>query len=282
MAPKTSSSSTLKHQTPAQQLIKVVQTQQFYWFLGHVFAILFSVLSGLTGLFYRQKASLRQYRFALLSIIITYIIVIKQVYFKNGLKQVTVARLLRDENVQYTLFASILYFASLVTESQVPTSLWSYDIFAVFHVLTYFQNHLLSAFIPSLQTQQRLNSKINEFTNKFNQPALYTASSIEIVMVLTTGAELILLPIALILRWRSFTFCATKVFVFLSVVIFNKLRFDASQYTKSAVSQLENTFAGYIARINNPKLTQLYASLKAHILNSLKLIQLPKETKKTQ
>lgn len=278
-----SASSSLKHQSVGQQLTKLATSQQFYWYLGHVFALLFTVFSAITGLIYRKQSSLKYYRFALLSIITTYLIVLKQVYFKNtGLKNVTVARLLRDENVQYIILAAIFLVSSFISGDQVPAGLYSYSIFAVFHVLTYFQNQLLPVLVPSLTTQQKLSSRIGAIINKFNQPALYVAAAVESSLIVTTGLELILLPFAILLRWRSFGYAISKIIVFVSVVVFNKLRYDNSQFTKAIVNEMDKNQAGFVTRLNNPKVTLLYNNLRAKAIYFLQLIQLPKEVKKTQ
>ncbi|CAK9438535.1 uncharacterized protein LODBEIA_P27590 [Lodderomyces beijingensis] len=283
-----SSSASSKSPSPGVQrpslvkkLTALAQTQQFYWFLGHLFGILFSVLSLVTGVFYKNT-SLKYFRFALLSIISTYFIIIRQVYFKNGLKEIIVPRLARDENVQYVVLALVLLTSTFVTGDQVAAGLYSYDIFAVFHVLNYFRNHLLEVLIPSLQAQQKISSQINAFTQRFNQPALYVASAIEVSLVVTSGFELIILPFAVLLRWRSISYAVAKLVVFLSVVVFNKLRYDGSQYTRAIVSELDKNQVNFVTRLNNPKVTQLYNNVKGQIVHILKSIQLPKDVKKTQ
>lgn len=286
MPPKattTSASSTAKVQSssPAQQLTSLLKTQQFYWFLGHVFAILFFALSSLTAILFRHAASLKYYRFTLLSIIVTYLIVLKQVYVKRSAPKVTPARLIRDENVQYLSLAVVFYIASYILDSQAQTVLYSYIIFAVFHALTYFQNNLLTIAIPSIPTQQRVNSAINNFTTQFNQPALSAASSVEIVLAVMLAFDVLISTFWLLLKWNVVQY-ATKVFLLVAVIVFNKLRYDNNQFTKAAVSQLDQTWNGYVNRLNNPQLTQKYFGFREKIIHYLALIQLPKPEKKTQ
>ncbi|KAI5961214.1 uncharacterized protein KGF55_004139 [Candida pseudojiufengensis] len=284
MPPKAtpSTKSTIKSASPVSQLIKVIKTQQFYWFLGHVFALLFSLLSTLTGLIFRNESSLKYFRFALISNIITYGIVIKQIHFKSIGAKFSRVKLINDENVQYLILALVFLLSSYILKTQTQAALYPYFIFGVFHVVTYFQNHLITIFIPSIQAQQHVNSLINNFTTKLNQPALYAASSVELVLAVTTGFDVLISTFWLILRWNLIDYI-TKVIVFLTVIVFNKFKFDHSQYTKASVLQMDQTWNGYINKINNPKLTQLFFQLRDLAIHYISLIQIPKDVvKKTQ
>ncbi|KAI5955651.1 hypothetical protein KGF54_001153 [Candida jiufengensis] len=285
MPPKAtpSSKSTIKQQSSLTQLITLLKTQQFYWFLGHVFALLFSILSTLTGLIFKNQLSLKYFRFALISNIITYGIVIKQIHFKSSTTSSNVSRikLINDENIQYLVLALVFLLSSYILKTQNQSALYPYVIFGVFHVVTYFQNHLITIFIPSIPAQQHLNSLINNFTSQLNQPALYAASSVELVLALTTGFDVVISSFWLILRWNFFDYI-TKVIVFLTVIIFNKFKFDHSQYTKASVLQMDQTWNGYVNRLNNPKLTQLFFNFRDLVIRYLGLINIPKDVKTTQ
>ena len=51
----------------------------------------------------------------------------------------------------YNIYCWLLYFMFLsFIIGQTGSSLYSFAIFAVFHVLTYFQNHLLSVLLVTL------------------------------------------------------------------------------------------------------------------------------------
>ncbi|CAI5758928.1 unnamed protein product [Candida verbasci] len=274
MAPTSSSSTNqqLRYKPPLTQLVNLLKTQQFYWFLGHVFAVLFFILNTLTS-FFNPRSSLGYYKFALASIILTYGIVIKQVHFKTNF---TISRrLLRDENVQYLLLASIFLIASFKI-GQIHSSLYSFEIFAVFHILTYFQNQLLGVFISNIRAQQRLNSIINNFTTKFNQPALFAASNSEIILLLICGFNLIPMFLLLIFR-RNFIDFAIHLFLFGSIVVFNKLRFDSNQYTKVVVEQMDAKVNQILLQLNNANLLNLYTNVKNQAIVYLNKIQIPKE-----
>lgn len=273
-----SGSTNLRYQPPLEVLTNLLRTQQFYWFLGHVLAVLFFVLNFVTG-FFRPRSSLRYYQFALLSIILTYLIVIRQVHFKSGFKFSTInARLLRDENVQYLTLAIVLYGSSFVI-GQTQASLYSFVIFSVFHVSTYFQNHLLSVFLPSIGAQQRVNSLITQFTHKFNQPALFLAANAEIMMLLFAGFQLAISSLFLLFRW-NFVYVGVQGFVFGVVVAFNKLRYDGNQYTKTVVDLMDARANQFVAQVNNPQVTELYTKIRTNVINYIGLIQLPKSSAK--
>lgn len=273
-----SGSNNLRYQPPLEVLTNLIKTQQFYWFFGHVLAILFFALNFITG-FFRPRSSLRYYQFALLSIILTYLIVIKQIHFKSGFKFSTInIRLLRDENVQYLTLAVVLYTSSFVI-GQTQASLYSFVIFAVFHVLTYFQNHLLSVFLPSIAAQQRINSLITQFIHKFNQPALFLASNAEIMMLLFAGFQLIPSVLFLLFK-RNFVYLGVQALVFVVIAAFNKLRYDGNQYTKTVVESMDARANQFVTQVNNPQVAELYHKIRNNAINYFGLIQLPKAASK--
>lgn len=78
-----STNSNFRPQPVTQQILRLAKTQQFYWFLGHVFAIIFFSFYQVLLIFSATK-SLKYYKFTLLSILVTYVIVIKQIYLRKG------------------------------------------------------------------------------------------------------------------------------------------------------------------------------------------------------
>ena len=270
-------STPLRQQPPLQQLITLAKTQQFYWFLGHVFAVLFFLLSTITG-FWNPRSSITYYRFTLLSIIITYIIVIKQLYFRKSV--VISIRLLRDENVQYLSLAVVFYLTSFKI-GIIGGSLYSFIIFAIFHILNYFQNHLLPIVLPSsIAAQQKLNSMINRFTQTYNQPALVAASNAEIMCLLLCGFQLIpTVLINLLIKWDIIT-TLFRFVVFGVVLAFNKFRYDANQYTKAVIDQFDMKAKQLLSTRLLAYLPK-YEQLKSFVIGKyISKIQLPKEQAK--
>ncbi|KAK6457893.1 uncharacterized protein RJT20DRAFT_125776 [Scheffersomyces xylosifermentans] len=262
--------------TPAQQLTKLATTQQFYWFLGHVLAVLFFVVTTFTS-FFSPRASLRYYRFALLAILITYIIVIKQIYLRKT-STISAVRLIRDENVQYFVLALVFYLSSFKI-GVVSGSLYSFIIFAVFHILTYFQNNLLSIVVPNPQTKQHLNGVINQFTISYNQQALLVAANAEIMLLVLNVVSLVPSVLINLLLQRDILYIVVKAFVAGVTLVFVKFRYDSNQYTKLVIEQFDLRVVQLLARFNNPTLTQVYNGwFKGKVIAKyIAPIQVPKE-----
>ncbi|KAK6197479.1 uncharacterized protein RJT21DRAFT_123294 [Scheffersomyces amazonensis] len=252
MAPPSASSVAL---TPLQQLQKLAFTQQFYWFLGHVFALLFFAFNFVTS-FFSTRLALKYYRFALLSILVTYVIVIKQIFFRNNKLQIrSVGRFVGDDNVQYFGLAFVLYLSSFKI-GIVSGSLYSFIIFSVFHALTYFQNNLLKVSVSSAQTQQYLNSAINQFTLNYNQQALILAANAEVILLVMSVFQIIPTIFFNLILQRDLFFFLVKLFTVAYITVFIKLRFDSNQYTKTVIQQYDSRANEYLVRI--PQLSQIY------------------------
>ncbi|ODV79106.1 uncharacterized protein CANTADRAFT_51191 [Suhomyces tanzawaensis NRRL Y-17324] len=267
--------SSLRPRPVSQQLIALAKTQQFYWFLGHVLAFINFGIQAV--LFIWPSASLKHYRFTLLSILITYVIVIKQIYFKRlSLSSVSLTRLARDENVHYFVLALTFYVASFKI-GVIAGSLYLFIIFAVFHILTYFQNNLLAVLVPSIAAQQQINTQINNFTLKFNQQALVLAANAEVILAVLSGFQLIPAFLFQLLWSRQVVYFATKVVVFGVVLVFVKFRYDANPYTKAVVDQFDARINAFVFGLNDQRLVAVYTKLKQDALRFLAPIKVPKE-----
>lgn len=226
----------LQHKSFVQNTIQLSKTLQFYWFIGHVLSISFFILTT-TFSFFSKKRSLYYYKLTLVFVIITYSIVLKQIYFKNtklaSLKKKLTINLLKDENVQYLLLAVTLLISSFKIGS-ISGGLYSFEIFSIFHVLSYFQNHILSSLSLSISTQQSINSKINFFTSNYNQQALYIAANSELFLPV---GFLLQMPFLLFTVFRDPLYVAIYVLVFILVVVFVKLRYNDNKFSQSIVAQ---------------------------------------------
>ncbi|RCK56176.1 Nucleoporin POM33 [Candida viswanathii] len=264
--------------SPIEVLTNLLKSQQFCWFLGHVLAVFFFAINVFTA-FFRPSSSLRFYKLSLLSIILTYVVVIRQIHFKAGFQLSTFnLRLLRDENVQYLTLAVVLFASSFVI-GQTRASLYSFIVYAVFHVLTYFQNNLLSTVVPNVPVQQRINSLISQFTHKFNQPALFVAASAEALTLVLAGLQLIPSALFLLFRW-NLKYFLVQAFVFLVIVAFNKLRYDGNQYTKTVFDLIDARVSQVVSQVNNPQLLEMYNKFRTNVITYVGLVQLPKEEAK--
>jgi len=147
MAPPPSSSLPL-----AQRLMKLAETLQFAWFVGHL-TLLFSVarysLSYITFNYY-SKWAMVSYRMAFISAAVTYGIVVFKAYRARARSagtrgQTGMISLLADENVQYLAMALVWLFSS-----QYPLAMLPFGVYSIFHVATYTRTNL----IPTLQSSQ--------------------------------------------------------------------------------------------------------------------------------
>lgn len=186
--------------------------------------------------------SAKYYNCALVAVLFTYGIVIKQIHFKNsgifGIGKVARdrelrARLVRDDNVQYFLLA-LVFLLSSGTIGGVAGGLYSFTIFSIFHVLTYFQTNLLGSMPLNKLQQQNWNAKINHFTSTYNQQALLMAANAEFLLL---SGFLFTIPLMFVQIFRIPLFVVVNTSVFAAVVVFLKLRYISNRYTQEIVSQ---------------------------------------------
>lgn len=104
MAPPAASSSQVE---PLQErLLKLAQTLQFAWFVGHVTLLLCTLRYGLSYIFFQYYSRWAQfsYRTAFISAAVTYGIVVFKGYrarAKTGKQATSPLALATDENIQY-------------------------------------------------------------------------------------------------------------------------------------------------------------------------------------
>ncbi|WEJ96903.1 hypothetical protein PSN45_004448 [Yamadazyma tenuis] len=122
----------------------------------------------------------------LFSVIVTYVIVIKQIHFKNRttIKNFTVAKFLKDENAQYFILSVWFYLVSYKI-GKVSGALYSFVIYSIFHILSYFQSNILAYLSIGIQQEQKINNLIKRFVSQFNQYALMMAANSEIFIVIS-------------------------------------------------------------------------------------------------
>lgn len=222
-----------------QTIATLALSKQFYWFVGHVLEIIFFILNMISSFFSR---SAKYYNCALVAVLFTYGIVIKQIHFKNsgifGIGKVARdrelrARLVRDDNVQYFLLA-LVFLLSSGTIGGVAGGLYSFTIFSIFHVLTYFQTNLLGSMPLNKLQQQNWNAKINHFTSTYNQQALLMAANAEFLLL---SGFVFTIPLMFVQIFRIPLFVVVNTSVFAAVVVFLKLRYISNRYTQEIVSQ---------------------------------------------
>ncbi len=231
-AQATATANPLKPRGLPQTIAALLQTQQFYWFLGHVSVLVSFVLHSVTAFFSRSTF---YYKFTLLSVLFTYTIVLRQLHFRtlSALRSPNLrAGLLKDENFHYFMLALVFFVTHPVT-GPLSGLIYSFTIFSLFHSLTYFQNSLLSSLPISLSAQQTLNTRINNFTTQYNEPALMIASNSELLLLTTFVFSLPFTPVYL---FKAPLYAITNLFVFGVVIVFLKLRYDLNKYTQLVIN----------------------------------------------
>lgn len=221
-----------------QTIATLALSQQFYWFVGHVLEIIFFIFNMIISFFSR---SAKYYNCALVTVLFTYGIVIKQIHFKNsgiiGITKIASdkdlrARLVRDDNVQYFLLA-LVFLLSSGAIGGVAGGLYSFTIFSIFHVLTYFQANLLGSLPLNKLQQQKVNGRINHFTTTYNQQALLMAANAEFLLL---SGFIFTIPLMFVQIFRIPVFVIVNTFVFVSIVVFLKLRYISNRYTQEIIS----------------------------------------------
>ncbi|KAI1002422.1 Nucleoporin [Podosphaera aphanis] len=131
-----------------QRLIKLAQTLQFAWFVGHL-TLLLSILryglSYITFNYYSRLASF-SYRTAFLSAAATYGIVVYKAFRARaratGKPVTSPLALAADENVQYLSLALVWLWSR-----QYPLAMLPFGVYSIFHIATYTRTNL----VPTLQ-----------------------------------------------------------------------------------------------------------------------------------
>jgi len=132
-----------------ERLLRLAQTLQFGWFVGHVSMLFFTFRYGLY--YITMKTGLKwakfSYRTAFVSALVTYGIVVYKGYrarVRQG-KSTSPLALIGDENVQYLLMALVWLSAR-----QIPLALLPFVVYSVFHVLTYVRGNVIPTVQPTV------------------------------------------------------------------------------------------------------------------------------------
>lgn len=261
----------------SQTVLALAKSPQLYWFGAHVASILSFAGASLYGLFSPAKA-LSYYRYMLFFQLVSYAIVVKQVHSPPKSR----VALIRDENVQYFLFAFVLWVVSFKIGTSAGTP-YSYVIFLVFHAASYFQNHLLEALPVSLSTQAALNARISHFTSSYTQQGLFFAAASEVMMITNFLWQV---PRMLISIFRDPVYLAVQVFTLAAVTVFVKLRYNESPNTRLVVQQFDARATGLLSNPMVPPQISLFyhTTFKGFVARYIAPIQLPSVSvaKKTQ
>lgn len=260
---------------PTQRLLALLRTQQFYWFVGHLLALsafaIFQICS-----FIRPSSAVKYFRYSLISIIATYVIVIAN---SPGAKTSLPVRLLRDENICYLILAMALWAYSFVL-GPMPGSLYSFAIFSLFHAVRYFNANLVSILVPGVPAQQHITLSLNSFLAQYHEMALLLAANAEIILTVMTVVQL-----PLVMVFRLFKGNIMAVFINASfaaiLVVFTKLRYDSNVHTQAIIHTFDARILQFLFQLNSPALSAAYNNIvKGVVIKYVSLIRLPKESSK--
>lgn len=230
----------------------LVNTLQFAWFVGHVVTVLSVMFYVLTYLRIMPKTYKFWYKLALLGVIESFGVLIFQSVKKNG---ANAKLLLKDDNVQYLLLAAVLF----VYSPYVLLTLSTFALFSTFHVLSYLKNYLLPA--ANIPDSHPLSTQIGNFITANNNKSISLACLLE---VYTVGWLFV----------RVLTFRPTSLVPFLVYVIFIKLRFEKSSFTRSAFKSVEIKAESLVNLTGHPVAKDLWVKVKLafHKVASISLV----------
>lgn len=198
-------------------LSETVKTLQFAWYVGHVITAVSTVFYALTYARVFTKSYKFWYKSALIGVIESFGVLIFQAIKKSG---PNFAVLIKEDNVQYLFLGLALFIYS----PYVLLTLLTFFLFSTFHVLSYTKHYLLPALdVPETHP---LSVKIGDFVTANNNKSIQLASVLEVYTLFW-------------LLVRVLTFRKTSLVPFLVYLVFIKLRFEKSAYTRNAFKSVE-------------------------------------------
>lgn len=186
-----------------ERVLRLAQTLQFAWFVGHVTLLLSALRYGLSYIFfnYYSRVARFSYRLAFLSAGVTYgIVVYKGIRAKQKQgKPTSPLSLLSDENVQYLgklqhrygnivdtrLTATPAMALIWLFSRQVPLAILPFTVYSLFHVLTYTRANLLPTISPSADGKPKasgLSGTIGKFVKDYYDQSMTIVATLEIAL----------------------------------------------------------------------------------------------------
>ena len=193
------------------------------------------------------------YREAYCAIIATFGIILNQTYKSKRLNPLNV---MRDDNVHYILIATLWLFSNPDFTTLIP-----FLVFAIFHVLTYARQYLLPALGHG--PDSLLSLQISNFVKTYNDMGMMLAANAEFFLLLKLGFQFL-------------TFRKGTAFRFLIYLVFFKLRFDQSIFTKTVIKNFEMRIDTLLSHPSLPPVVkQMWISVKDLIRRGMEAISIP-------
>lgn len=224
---------------PKKDLAATVQTLQFAWYIGHVITVVSTIFYALTYVKVFPSSYKFWYSLALIGVIESFGVLLFQTVKKHGFN----AKLLAEDNAQY-LFLGVLLF---IAPPHVLLTLLVFFLFSTFHVLSYTKHFILPALdIPETHP---LSKKIGDFVAANNNKSIQLAALLEVVT----------------LAWlfvRVITFRKRSLTPFLAYLIFIKLRYEKSAFTRNYFKQAEIRVENVVNGSGNPAIKDAWLKAK--------------------
>ncbi|KAI9739243.1 MAG: hypothetical protein M1834_007456 [Cirrosporium novae-zelandiae] len=234
-----------------QRLMRLAETLQFGWFVGHLTLLFCTLRYGLSYMTFNYYSRWAQfsYRTAFFAAAATYGIVVYKAFrarARTGAKmQGGIVGYLADENVQYLFMALVWLFSR-----QIPLALLPFSVYSIFHVLTYTRSNLLPTIQPPATGPASpggrttfQSSPIQNMIGKFVKE--YYDSSMTVVALLEIG-----------LWFRVFLSVLTfnkGAFLLLAVyTVFFRARFAQSAFVQGAIRQATARVDAIVSQQSTP------------------------------
>ncbi|KAI8060175.1 hypothetical protein BC940DRAFT_312588 [Gongronella butleri] len=219
----------------------LLQHLQFYWWGGHVYFAVNSVLYLLSLVRFHSIPA--YYYHAYVGALVSYGIVgYNSTKFSDSKWWNS---LVRNENVQYLVLAFYWYSYTPIAVTLIP-----YLVFSLFHILGYIQSVLLPTFFS-----KETNPKVHEYgeilkthTEKYHELAMQIASYTDVMLIFPR----LLLGVLLL---------QTSLLAFIVFFLFVRLRYYVSPYTQLAIRQSINMLDQWLLPTgqNSPPPSQWHA-----------------------
>lgn len=217
--------------TLSHQLKNLARTEQFYWFICHCLSFICFVLSLAETIF----GSTLFYKQCLFFIIITYVIVLKQIFKQR--KEKSKGKILNDENLQYFLISIWFYFS----KGKYLEILVSFNIFLMFHIMNYFQNNLLPHLPVGIQYQNVINVNIKKLQT--NYVYLLQISLVSEIFLVVSLFSTLVISLLLMNMFRILWCIVTMTLM----IIFLNLKVKNNSLSKQVVTQLDQVMMQSLA-----------------------------------
>ncbi|KAL2048035.1 hypothetical protein ABVK25_011131 [Lepraria finkii] len=234
-----------------ERLLKLAQTLQFGWFVGHVTLLFCALRYGLSYITFKSYSRWARfsYRTAFVAAAVTYGIVVYKAFRARqragNRQQAGPLALVGDENVQYLAMALIWLFAR-----QTPLALLPFMVYSIFHVATYTRTNI----IPTLHPQPAAGASPGSRPATKSSPMVDTIGKFvkeyyDSSMMLVAGLEIFL--------WFRVLFSAiifTKGSWILLVIytVFLRSRYSQSSFVQGAVGQMVARGDALVANQSTP------------------------------